>query len=103
MPSRMEDLFNRMPARRFEPALPRDAVEEFRANGFFTLDRITTDEEIAWLQEIYDALFTGEGGVYVLRDVNTRIDQQRGDRISQIIRPENYFPALKDTVFWHNS
>jgi hypothetical protein len=103
MPSRIEDLLDRMPTQQFEPSLPDDALEEFRANGFFTLDRITTDEEIAWLQEIYDALFTGEGGVYVLRDVNTRIDQQRGDRISQIIRPENYFPALKDTVFWHNS
>ncbi len=33
----------------------------------------------------------------------TRIDEQRGDRVGQIIRPEGYIPELRETQFWKNS
>lgn len=99
----IDELVTRMPTKRYAPRLPRHARDEFDENGFFTLPRITTDEEIDWLREVYDVLFAGEGGAYVLRDVNVRVDQQRGDRVSQIIRPEDVLPALKTTQFWRNS
>lgn len=99
----IDELMARMPTRRYAPRLPRHAKEEFDENGFFTLKCITTDEEVEWLREVYDALFSGEGGAFIMHDVNVRVDQQRGDRVSQIIRPENTFPALEKTQFWRNS
>jgi ectoine hydroxylase-related dioxygenase (phytanoyl-CoA dioxygenase family) len=103
MATGIDQLFDRQPQTVFDATLPEHAGEEFDANGFFTLDRITTDEEVAWLREVYDVFFSGEAGAYVLRDVSVRLDQQRGDRISQIVRPENYLPALRNTQFWRNS
>jgi len=103
MVDRVAEIMARMPSRRFEAELPKGAAEEFREKGFTEVARITTDEEVEWLREVYDALFEGEAGAYVVRDVMTRIDEQRGDRVGQIIRPENYWPQLRDTQFYRNS
>src|SRR5687768_14093570 len=99
----VQDLMARRPDVAFEATLTHQARAEFVERGFTKIDRITSDEEVAWLREVYDALFDGGAGAYVLRDVMTRIDEQRGDRIGQIIRPENYLPELKETQFWKNS
>jgi hypothetical protein len=99
----IDELLARMPIKRYAPRLPRHARDEFAETGFFTLARITTDEEVDWLRDVYDALFAGEGGAFVMRDVNVRVDEQRGDRVSQIIRPELTLPALRKTLFWRNS
>jgi len=96
-------LMARRPDVACEPRLTRRDREEFAERGFTKIDRITSDEEIAWLSDVYDALFGGEAGAFVVHDVMTRLDRQRGDRISQIIRPENYLPHLKETWFWKNS
>ncbi len=66
------------------------------------IDRVTTDEEIAWLREVYDMLFSGEIKLLpgaLVTDVMTRMDQQRGDRIGQVLRPEQFIPELKKTQF----
>lgn len=99
----IEDLMRRRPRRPYAPRLPKDAKEQFWEDGFFTIKQITTEEEVVWLRDVYDCLFSGEAGAFVMRDVNTRMDAQRGDRISQIIRPENTLPDLKETIFWRNS
>src|SRR5436190_952445 len=103
MVDRVQELMARRPERPFEAELTDDVRHEFAERGFTKVDRITTDEEVAWLRDVYDALFGGEAGAYVVRDVMTRIDEQRGDRVSQIILPENYLPQLKETQFWRNS
>jgi ectoine hydroxylase-related dioxygenase (phytanoyl-CoA dioxygenase family) len=103
MPDLVQALMARRPDVSFQARLTADDKAEFAERGFIKVDRITSDEEVAWLQEVYDGLFDGEAGAYVVRDVMTRIDQQRGDRIGQIIRPENYLPELKETQFWKNS
>ena len=41
------------------------------------------------VERLKKALFSGDAGAYVVRDMMTRVDSQRGDRISQVIRPEN--------------
>lgn len=99
----VQDLMARRPDVAFEAALTDEARAEYVERGFTKIDRITSDEEVGWLREVYDALFEGEAGAYVLRDVMTRIDEQRGDRVGQIIRPETYLPELKETQFWKNS
>ena len=93
----------RRPTAAFRAELPAQAAEEFAVQGFTKIDRITSDEEVEWLREVYDVLFGGGAGAYVVRDVMTRIDAQRGDRVGQIIRPEDYLPDLKQTQFWKNS
>jgi len=99
----VQELMARRPEVRFEAELPGEAKAEFWEQGFTKVDRITSDEEIEWLRDVYDALFEGEAGAFVVRDVMTRIDEQRGMRVSQIIRPESYLPQLKETAFWKNS
>ena len=99
----VQELMARRPKVAFEAKLTPDIKAEFDERGFTKIDRITSDEEVQWLRDVYDALFEGEAGAFVLRDVMTRIDEQRGDRIGQIIRPENYLPELKETTFWKNS
>ena len=34
----------------------------FRANGYLCIERITKDEEVAWLKRIYDQLFAERAG-----------------------------------------
>jgi hypothetical protein len=82
MADRVQELMARRPERAFDAKLTDDIREEFAKRGFTRVDRITTDEEVAWLRDIYDALFDGEAGAYVVRDVMTRIDRQRGVRVS---------------------
>jgi ectoine hydroxylase-related dioxygenase (phytanoyl-CoA dioxygenase family) len=103
MADRVQELMARLPSRRFDAELTDDIRHEFVERGFTKVDQITSDEEVLWLRDVYDALFGGEAGAYVVRDVMTRIDEQRGERVSQIIRPENYLPQLKETQFWKNS
>ena len=103
MGDRIAELMARRPEKTFEAVLGKEAKAEFEERGFTRVDRITSDEEIAWLQAVYDVLFGGEAGAYVVRDVMTRIDAQRGDRVGQIIRPEEYIPQLRETQFWRNS
>lgn len=103
MSDAVQELMARRPRVAFKAELPAAARAEFAERGFTKIDRITSDEEIAWLRDVYDALFCGEGGAYVVHDVMTRIDEQRGDRTAQVIRPEAYLPELKQTAFWSNS
>jgi ectoine hydroxylase-related dioxygenase (phytanoyl-CoA dioxygenase family) len=103
MADRVQELMARRPDVAFEAELPAAAKTEFWERGFTKVDKITSDEEVAWLREVYDAMFGGEAGAFVVRDVMTRIDEQRGVRVSQIIRPETYLPELQKTRFWRNS
>ena len=49
-----------------EDILNLDLTDEqkyfYRQNGFLSIPRITTDEEIAWLKTIYDKLFVDRTG-----------------------------------------
>jgi len=99
----VQELMARRPDTPFEAVLPEEAKAEFWERGFTKVDRITSDEEIEWLREVYDVLFEGGANAFVVKDVMTRIDQQRGMRVSQIIRPENYLTELMQTTFWKNS
>ncbi|MCY4013992.1 MAG: hypothetical protein OXG82_14905 [Gammaproteobacteria bacterium] len=50
----------------YQVDLTREQIAFFRDNGFLRIERITADEEVAWLKGIYDQLFierAGEGRV----------------------------------------
>ena len=42
--------------------LTGEQINFFRENGYLSIPRITTDEEIEWLKGIYDELFTERTG-----------------------------------------
>jgi len=106
MSKEFDELMARRPKTSFDAALSTHAVEEFRENGFTRIDRITTDEEVEWLRDVYDLLFSGKFELLpgaLVKDVMTRMDNQRGDRIGQVLRPEFFIPELKETQFYKNS
>ena len=106
MSKEFDDLMSRMPAREFDAGISDAKVDEFWERGFTLVERITTDEEVAWLREVYDMLFSGNMKLLpgaLVTDVMTRMDSQRGDRIGQVLRPEYFIPQLKQTQFYKNS
>ena len=84
MSTAFDDLMARRPQRELKVALPESRVKDFWELGFTLIERITTDEEVEWLRHVYDMLFSGQIELLpgaLVKDVMTRMDQQRGDRI----------------------
>ena len=104
MPTLLDDLMARRPEARFEAELAPGQVEEFRDRGFIQVARITSDEELAWLRLVYDALFEERRGAYRggYFDLSRPYESEGEDLVPQIITPEARFPQLKETAFWKN-
>ena len=45
------------PNTNFQVDVTPNQVNSFNDNGYLSIDRITTDEEIEWLKQIYNKLF----------------------------------------------
>jgi len=60
MSKEFDALMARRPKTSFDATLSAHAVEEFWEHGFTRIDRITTDEEVEWLRDVYDLLFSGK-------------------------------------------
>lgn len=106
MSEQFQELMARMPRKEFTAVLPQAKVDDFWELGFTKIDRITTDEEVEWLREVYDLIFSGNMKLLpgaLVTDVMTRMDKQRGDRIGQVLRPEWFIPELKETQFFKNT
>ena len=103
MTETIDDLMTRRPKVEFAVELSPACIEEFQMRGFASIDRITTDEELAWLGEIYDRLFAERvaplPGAYVEL---MRTHEAGRDAQSQIIMPEVRFAELRQTVLWRN-
>src|SRR5262245_23453598 len=100
----LADLLERRPDAPFEVAITDEHVEAFRTRGFVQIPRITSDEELVWLREVYDALFDEKRGSYHggYFDLTRPYDREGEDVLPQIIAPEVRFPQLKETTFWKN-
>ena len=76
-----------------------EQVRFFQENGYLAFERITTDEEIAWLGARYDELFASRESWF---DVSQPFG--RGpERLGQMIFPELRAPALRETCFFANA
>jgi ectoine hydroxylase-related dioxygenase (phytanoyl-CoA dioxygenase family) len=82
-----------------------EQVAFFRENGFLSLERITTDEEVEWLKGIYDQLFSqrlGEKeGEYF--DLAGQRGHDGREVLPQVLGPEKKFPELRDTIYHRNA
>src|SRR5262245_66076172 len=100
-----DDRFGPPPKSSFEVSPSPEEVRFFRENGFLVVERITTDEEIAWMREIFEFIFSPEQAER--RDAPVDRSGTRGPgepvMLSQAFFPERRFPELLQTVHWRNA
>ena len=86
------------PDRVLEVRLSDEQVNQFHAEGFTCVERITTDEELDWVRPIYDHLFatkgTFKGGYF---DLSRPYESDGLDLVPQVLSPELRFPELNNT------
>jgi phytanoyl-CoA dioxygenase PhyH len=104
MPLTLDELMTRRPTTEFAAELSQKNLDEFRERGFTSIARITTDEELEWLGQVYDLLFEERvqpvPGGYI--DLIRPYDSKGGDLQPQIIVPETRYAELRRTQFWRN-
>lgn len=76
-------------------------IRDFREQGYLKLDRITSDEEVERLRQIFDRLFATAAG----RDRGSHFDLAGTDEegrppvLPQIVNPVEFAPELAETQF----
>ena len=93
------------------PAVPFDVdptpeeVAFFKANGFLKVERLISDEEVAWLRQIFEYIFdpanAGKPGGPVDRS-GVRVPEAKG-KLTQSFFPEIQFPEILDSAFRRNA
>lgn len=85
--------------------LSPEQVAQFREQGFLSLPRITSPEEVVELREVLGGLFDRragwrEGAQFDLVAAEDAADEST---LTQIVQPVNYAPELRDTLFRANA
>ena len=97
--------FGPPPPRTFEAPPTAGEIAFFQENGFLAVERLTTDEEIAWLRQIFEFLFdpanAGRPGAPVDRSGGHIAAD--GARLGQAFFPELQFPEVLDSTFCRNA
>jgi ectoine hydroxylase-related dioxygenase (phytanoyl-CoA dioxygenase family) len=82
-----------------------EQIAFFHENGFLAVDPITDEEELAWMREVYDRIFTERAG----RESGDQFDLGSADeegaeaRLPQILNPAKYAPELKEGKYVENA
>jgi ectoine hydroxylase-related dioxygenase (phytanoyl-CoA dioxygenase family) len=82
--------------------LDQEQIGAYREQGFLRIDRITTDEEIAELREIYERLFLSETGKEDRKQLGD-IDEEGEETLPQILGPSDRAPELLETQYYANA
>jgi len=82
-----------------------DQIEFFHQNGFLAIERITTDEELVFLRQKYDQMFSeaagmSEGNWFDLAGTN---ESGKEVVLPQVLNPEKYVPEFKETLMRRNA
>ena len=90
--------------------LTDEQVASFRTNGFLSVPKITTDEELQLLRSEYDALFDSGAGrevgrLFDLGGVDDDGAENNGApaALPQLLDPQVYAPALRNTLYEANA
>lgn len=83
--------------------LSASKVSTFEAQGFLTIDAITTPDEVVWLREVYDRLFEervgwNEGNQFDL--AGTGVGRAT---LPQMLSPSRFVPELLETEYRKNA
>jgi hypothetical protein len=99
-------MFGPPPATAFELTPRKAEIEFFRDNGFLAVDRITSDEEVTWMRQIFEYLFSEEHAGKPGAPLDRSGTPQPGAppaRLAQAFFPEMFFPELLETQFRRNA
>jgi ectoine hydroxylase-related dioxygenase (phytanoyl-CoA dioxygenase family) len=85
--------------------LDEQQIASFNQQGFTSVPRITTDEELEWIRVVYDELFERRQGGFPggYFDLARPYDSAGEDRLPQALFPELAIPQLLDTVYVRNA
>src|SRR5262245_5533484 len=94
-----------LPETSFEVTPSAAEIESFRENGFLRVERITSDEEIDWMREVFEYIFSPEQAAHPAAPVDRSGTRAPGEAVmlSQAFFPELRFPQLLKTVHWRNA
>jgi ectoine hydroxylase-related dioxygenase (phytanoyl-CoA dioxygenase family) len=83
----------------------REQVEFFQENGFLVVERLTTNEEIAWIRQIFEYIFDPDhaGATGAPIDRSGTLEPGEESRLSQAFFPEVHFPELLNTTHRRNA
>lgn len=99
------DRFGPPPPSDFTVSPTDEEVAFFQENGFLVVERITTDEEIAWLRQIFEHIFDpaqrDETGAPIDRSGTLAPGEE--SKLQQAFFPEIQFPALLTTTHQRNA
>jgi ectoine hydroxylase-related dioxygenase (phytanoyl-CoA dioxygenase family) len=76
-------------------------VAFFDEHGWFAVERITTDDEVAWLRSLFDELFAPDSKACF--DVMRPAGSDGPPIFPQTIMPELRHPELRDTLYVRNA
>jgi len=92
--------FGPPPSIPFEVEPTEEQVAFFREHGFLAVDRITTDEELEWLADVYTACFDPDDEAAT----RTRWDTEAGTSGEQLeTRSQAFFPEMAVPELLHTS
>src|SRR5258705_783538 len=101
----MPDGIRPLPKTRFEVTPSPAELESFRENGFLVVERITSDEEIAWMREVFEFIFSEEQAGRRDAPVDPSGTPAPGEpsMLSQALFPPIPFPQLPQTQHRRNA
>jgi ectoine hydroxylase-related dioxygenase (phytanoyl-CoA dioxygenase family) len=79
-------------------------MQFFEKNGYLVVERITTNEELAWLRRVFDRIFSpeeaGKQGAPIDRSGS---DASLAKKLTQSFFPEIQYPEILNTAFRRNA
>lgn len=83
----------------FEFTATDEQAASFQENGFLRIDRITTDDEVATLRDLYDKVMADSTAYRLLYEGR----EKDGSVINQVFLPELQQPGMADTTYLRNA
>jgi ectoine hydroxylase-related dioxygenase (phytanoyl-CoA dioxygenase family) len=89
----------------FDVTPSAEEVQFFQDQGYLVVERLTTDEEIAWIRQIFEFIFSAEHGPgpHAPIDRSGTLAHGQQSQLSQAFHPEFEFPELLTTNHWRNA
>ncbi len=85
----------------FSPTFGASQLEFFRQQGYLFTHAITTQDEVAWMRDVYDEVLRDERALKLQYENGVGIDAQGS--ITQIFLPERQCPRLLETQYITNA
>lgn len=97
--------FGPPPAKTYEAFPSAKEVQFFKDEGYLVVERLTTDEEIDWLRQIFEYIFSPEHPKNLRSPVDRSGTLAPGEapKLTQAFHPEIEFPELLTTNHWRNA